>query len=386
MVHVLRYWAALLAWLRSSQARREAEIVYLRQQLIILKRSAPARPRLKATDRLIFVCLYRLFPSLIDASIVFQPETLLRWHRGGFRLFWRWKSRQRVGRPALPADIRSLVRRISRENPLWGAPRIHGELFKLGIEIAQSSVAKYMVQRRGPPSQGWKTFLRNHAPDIAAIDMFVVPTIDFRLLYGLAIIRLGRRRLVWTSATANPTSEWIARQITEAFPWDEAPSYLIRDRDSSYGVVVRKRIRAMGIRDRPTAPRSPWQNGHIERLIGSIRRECLDHVLVLSEAHLHGILRAYADYYNRTRTHLALGKGCPSWPHRAGRWIAHGHPPSRWTPSRIRPDGINGRHRNIAALRRFRCELTRLRERRRVENGKHIWRERAAWIAAGSQP
>ena len=311
MVRVLRYWAALLAWLRSSQARREAEILYLRQQLIVLKRSAPPRPRLKAIDRLIFVCLHRLFPSLIDASIVFQPETLLRWHRHGFRLFWHWKSRRRLGRPALPADIRSLVRRISRENPLWGAPRIHGEMLKLGIEIAQSSVAKYMVRRRGPPSQGWRTFIRNHAPDIAAIDTFVVPTIDFRLLYGLAIIRLGRRRLVWTCVTANPTSEWIARQITEAFPWDEAPRYLIRDRDSSYGVVVRKRIRAMGIRDRPTAPRSPWQNGHIERLIGSIRRECLDHVLVLSEAHLHGILRAYADYYNRTRTHLALGKDAP---------------------------------------------------------------------------
>jgi hypothetical protein len=165
---------------------------------------------------LIFVCLYRLFPSLIDASIVFQPETLLRWHRHGFRLFWHWKSRWRLGRPALPADIRSLVRRISRENPLWGAPRIHGELLKLGIEIAQSSVAKYMVRRRGPPSQGWKTFIRNHAPYIAAIDLFVVPTIGLKLLYGLAIIRLGRRRLVWTSATANPTSEWIARQITEA--------------------------------------------------------------------------------------------------------------------------------------------------------------------------
>jgi transposase InsO family protein len=260
---------------------------------------------------LIFVCLYRLFPSLIDASIVFQPEPLLRWHRRGFRLFWRWKSQRRVGRPALSADTRSLVRRISRGNPLWGAPRIHGEMLKLGIEIAQSTVAKYMVQRRGPPSQGWKTFLRNHAPDVAAIDLFVVRTIGFKLLYGSAIIHLERRRLVWTNVTANPTSEWIARQITEAFPWDEAPSYLIRDRDCSYGVIVRKRIRAMGIRDRPTAPRSPWQNGHIERLIGSIRRECLDHVLVLSEAHLHGILRAYADYYNRTRTHLALGKDAP---------------------------------------------------------------------------
>ena len=154
MVRVLRYWAALLAWLRSSQARREAEILYLRQQLIVLKRSAPPRPRLKAIDRLIFVCLYRLFPSLIDASIVFQPETLLRWHRHGFRLFWHWKSRRRLGRPALPADIRSLVRRISRENPLWGAPRIHGVMLKLGIEIGQSTVAKYMVRRRGPPSQG----------------------------------------------------------------------------------------------------------------------------------------------------------------------------------------------------------------------------------------
>jgi transposase InsO family protein len=311
MVHVLRFLAALLAWLRSSQARREAEILYLRQQLIVLKRSAPARPRLKATDRLIFVCLYWLFPSLIDASIVFQPETLLRWHRCGFRLFWRWKSRQRVGRPALSANVRSLVRQISRENPLWGAPRIHGELLKLGIEIAQSTVAKYMVRRRWPPSQGWKTFIRNHAPDIAAIDLFVVRTIGFKLLYGLAIIHLERRRLVWTNVTANPTSEWIARQITEAFPWDQAPSYLIRDRDSSYGIVVRKRIRAMGIRDRPTAPRSPWQNGYIERLIGSIRRECLDHVLVMGEAHLRRILSAYADYYNRVRTHLALDKDAP---------------------------------------------------------------------------
>jgi hypothetical protein len=204
MVRVLRFF---VAWLRSSQARREAEILYLRQQLIVLRRSAPARPRLKAIDRLIFVCLYCLFPSLIDASVIFQPETLLRWHRRGFRLFWRWKSWRRVGRPALPVDIQSLVRRISRENPLWGAPRIHGELLKIGIEIAQSSVAKYMVRRRGPPSQGWRTFIRNHAPHIAAIDLFVVPTIDFKLLYGLAIIRLGRRRLVWTSATANPTSE-----------------------------------------------------------------------------------------------------------------------------------------------------------------------------------
>jgi transposase InsO family protein len=311
MTHLLRFVADLVRWLRRSPAEREAEIVYLRQQLIVLKRSAPARPKLRVTDRLIFIGLYRLFPSLIDASIVFKPETLLRWHRTGFRLFWRWKSRRRLGRPAVSADIRSLVRRISRENPQWGAPRIHGELLKLGIEIAQSTVAKYMVRRRGPPSQGWKIFLSNHSPHIAAIDMFVVPTIGFGLLYGLAIIRLERRRLVWVNVTANPTAEWIARQITEAFPWDQAPRYLIRDRDTSHGHAVTRRLAAMGIRDRPTAPRSPWQNGHVERLIGSIRRECLDHVVVLGEAHLRQILRAYADYYNRARTHLALTKDAP---------------------------------------------------------------------------
>jgi transposase InsO family protein len=282
MTRLLRFFAALVRWLRRSPAEREAEIVYLRHQLVVLKRTAPTRHRLKATDRLIFVCLYCLFPSLLDASIIFKPKTLLRWHRTGFRLFWHWKSRRPLGRPALSADIRSLVRCISRENPLWGAPRIHGELLKLGIQIAQSTVAKYMVRRRGPPSQGWKTFLSNHTPHIAAFDMFVVPTIGFRLLYGLVIIRLERRHLVWINVTANPTAEWIARQITEAFPWDQAPQYLIRDRDASYGYVVTRRLAAMGIRDRPTAPRSPWQNGHIERLIDSIRRECLDHTVILA--------------------------------------------------------------------------------------------------------
>jgi transposase InsO family protein len=311
MARLLTFFAMLLAWLRNSQARRDAEILYLRQQLIVLKRTAPARPRLKATDRLIFILLYRLFLSVIDASIIFKPETLLRWHRTGFRLFWRWKSRRRAGRPAVLADFRSLVRRISRDNPLWGAPRIHGELLKLGIEIAQSTVAKYMVRRRGPPSQGWKTFLRNHAPHIAVIDMFVVPTIGFKLLYGLAILHLERRRLVWTNVTTNPTAEWIARQITEAFPWDQAPRYLIRDRDASYGHAVTRRLAAMGIRDRPTAPHSPWQNGHIERFIGSIRRECLDHVVIMGEAQLRRILRSYAVYYNRVRTHLALAKDAP---------------------------------------------------------------------------
>jgi transposase InsO family protein len=200
---------------------------------------------------------------------------------------------------------------MSIENPLWGAPRIHGELLKLGFEIAQSSVAKYMVKRRGPPSQGWRTFLRNHAPDIVAMDLFVVPTIAFDLLYAFVVVRLDRRDLVWINVTANPTAEWIARQITEAFPWDEAPHYLIRDRDRIYGSVVTRRLRAMGIRDKPTAPASPWLNGFVERLIGSIRRECVDHIIVLGEAHLRRILKSYADYYNCDRTHRSLNKDTP---------------------------------------------------------------------------
>jgi transposase InsO family protein len=200
---------------------------------------------------------------------------------------------------------------MSTENLLWGAPRIHGELLKLGFEVAQSSVAKYMVKRRGPPSQGWRTFLHNHAPEIAAMDLFVVPTIGFKLLYGFVVVPIHRRDLVCINVTANPTAEWVARQMTEAFPWNEAPRYMIRDRDCIYGAVVTRRLRAMGIRDKPIAPASPWQNGFAERLIGSIRRECLDHIIVLGEAHLRRILKSYARYYNETRTHLALDKDAP---------------------------------------------------------------------------
>jgi len=200
---------------------------------------------------------------------------------------------------------------MSVDNALWGAPRIHGELLKLGFEVAQSSIAKYMVKRHGPPSQPWRTFLRNHAPDIAAMDLFVAPTIGFNLLYGFIVVRLARRRLVWVAVTTNPTAEWIARQISEAFPWNEAPRYLIRDRDRVYGTMVTRRVRAMGIRDKPIACGSPWQNSFAERLIGSIRRECLDHFVILGEAHLRRIPGAYAAYYNVSRTHRSLDKDAP---------------------------------------------------------------------------
>jgi len=295
-----------------SKSRLEAENTALRHQLIVLRRKVPGRVKLTNNDRWFLTQLYRWFPSILQVVTVVQPETLVRWHRAGFRLYWRWKSRSRGGRPQIETDLRALIRQMSMENPLWGAPRVHDELLKLGFEVAQSTVAKYMVRRRGPPSQGWRTFLQNHAPDIAAMDLFVVPTISFDLLYAFVIVRLDRRELVWINVTTNPTAEWVARQLTEAFPWDEAPGYLIRDRDHIYSTIVTNRIRAMGIRDKPIAPASPWQNGFTERLIGSIRRECLDNIIVLSEAHLRRILRAYADYYNDIRTHRSLAKDAPA--------------------------------------------------------------------------
>jgi transposase InsO family protein len=255
--------------------------------------------------------LYRWFPSILSVLAIVQPATLVRWHRAGFRCYWRWKSRSPGGRPQIDPELRVLIRRVSVENPLWGAPRIHGELLKLGFEVAQSSVAKYMAKRPRPPSQGWLTFLRNCAPDIAAMDLFVVPTIGFDLLYAFIIVRIDRRDLVWINVTKNPTAEWVARQITEAFPWNEAPRYMIRDRDRIYGGIVTRRLRAMGIRDKPIAPGAPWQNGFAERLIGSIRRECLDHIIVFNEAYLRRILQSYARYYNDIRTHRSLGKDAP---------------------------------------------------------------------------
>src|SRR5258707_3777172 len=284
---------SVLVLLFRSLVSLEAEILILRHQLNIQRRHLPKRLAFSAMDRLIFVGLYRSVPNTIKALTIVKPDTVIRWHRAGFRLYWRWKSRHRCGRPTVPLEIRRLIREMSIANPLWGAQRIHGELLKLGIEIGQTSVAKYMARRRSPMSQGWKTFLRNHADGIAAIDLFVVPTISFRLLYGLLIVGHRRRQIVWLGVTAHPTAEWIANQITEAFGWERAPHYLIRDRDRAYGNVFIRRLRSMGIRDRPTSPPSPWQNGYAERLIGSIRRECLDHVVVFVERHLRHVLLSY---------------------------------------------------------------------------------------------
>ncbi len=242
MFALLCFVLAALALPLKSRSRLEAENAVLRHQLIVLRRKMSGRVRLTNSDRWFLVQLYRWFPSILQVLTIIRPETLVRWHRAGFCSYWRWKSRSLGGRPQIETDLRALIRRISIENPLWGAPRIHGELLKRGFEVAQSSVAKYMVKRHGPPSQGWRTFLRNHAPDVAAMDLFVAPTISFDLLYALVIVRLDRRDLVWVNVTANPTAEWIARQITEAFPWDDAPQYLIRDRDRIYGTLVTRRF------------------------------------------------------------------------------------------------------------------------------------------------
>jgi transposase InsO family protein len=307
-----------------SRAVVELENLALRHQLHVLRRQRPGRLRLFAIDRLLWVLLYRLWPRCLEVMVLVKPATVIQWHRQGFRLFWRWRSRS--GRPSVDREIRDLIRQMSSANPLWGAPRIHGELLKLGIEVSQATVAKYMVRRRGVPSSTWRSFLRNHAQGIAAIDMFVVASASFRLLYVMIILAHDRRTIMRTAVTEHPTAAWLSRQVTEAFPWDTAPCYLLRDRDTSYGSYFCNRVEAMGITEVVTAPRSPWQNAYVERAIGSIRRECLDHILIFNERHLRRVLHSYVDYYQRTRTHLSLDKDCPDprpiQPRGVGRAVA----------------------------------------------------------------
>src|SRR5271163_2741088 len=324
MLKLVRSIVARLVRLFRSRAVVELENLALRHQLHVLRRQRPGRLRLFTLDRLFWVWLYRIWPRCLEAMVLVKPATVIQWHRQGFRLFWRWRSRS--GRPSVDREIRNLIRQMSGANPLWGAPRIHGELLKLGFEVSQATIAKYMVRRRGTPSQNWRTFLRNHVEGIAAIDMFVVASASFRLLYVMIILAHDRRRIVRAAVTAHPTAAWLSRQVTEAFPWDTAPRYLLRDRDASYGSDFCNRVEAMGIEEVITAPRSPWQNAYVERVIGSIRRECLDHIVIFNERHLRRVMSSYVDYYHRIRTHLSLDKDCPEprpiMPRRIGKVIA----------------------------------------------------------------
>src|SRR6266853_1635295 len=312
MIAIAFLFVRMLCDCFKSRKRLEAEIVMLRHQLNVLQQRPPRRPHLTWVDRALFVWLYRRFPRILDSLTIVRPETVVRWNRKGLGAFWRWKSRPLGGRPWIAKEVRDLIRRLSFENPLWGAPHIHGELLKLGFEVAQSTVSKYMVPRKDRPVQTWKTFLRNHADGIASIDLFVVPTIAFEQLYAFLVLGHGRRQMLWFAVTLHPTAEWLAQQITEAFPWSSAPKYLVRDNDKAFGAIFKRRIRAMGIRDRPTSFRSPWQNGHVERLIGSTRRECTDHLIVLNEEHLRRILAKFSAYYNEWRPHVSLGKDSPN--------------------------------------------------------------------------
>ena len=302
---------SIRSWFR-SRAALQVEILALRHQLTVLKRSQRGRLRLNSADRRLWVGLSRLWSQWSSALLIVKPETVISWHRRGFRWYWRWKSRQgEPGRPAIDGEVRELIRKMSLANALWGAPRIHGELLKLGIEVSQATVAKYMVRQRRPPSQTWRTFLNNHAQPLVSMDFFVVPTVTFRVLYVFVVLAHERRHLLHFNVTSHPSSEWTAQQIVEALPWDNVPRYLLRDRDAIYGESFRARVRGMGVREVLTAPQSPWQNPYAERLIGSIRRECLDHVIVFNESSLRRLLNLYFTYYLRSRTHLALGKDPP---------------------------------------------------------------------------
>jgi transposase InsO family protein len=292
------------------RAALAAEILALRHQLGVLQRSVK-RPRLRQRDRILWVWLSRIWTGWRTSLVIVKPDTVIKWHRDGFRLYWRWKSRKKPGRPKIDPDIRQLIRRMAQENPTWGAPRIESELALLGHDVAESTVAKYMCRHRKPPSQTWRTFLENHVGDIAAIDFFVVPTVRFQLLYGFVVLRHDRRLVAHFNVTAHPTARWTGQQVIEAFPFDESPRFLIRDRDGIYGHDFRERLKHMGIEEVVIAYRSPWQSPYVERLIGSIRRECLDRVIVFNAAHLIRILTAYFEYYHESRAHLSLDRNAP---------------------------------------------------------------------------
>src|SRR6266704_5758362 len=295
-----------------TQSDNQLEILALRHQIGVLQRKTP-KPKLKPADRRLWVWLSQCWPRWRSALVMVRPATVIDWHRRGFRWYWTWRVRHgHAGRPSVPKETRELIRILSRNNSTWGAPRIHSELLKLGIQISEASVAKYMVRHRKPPSQSWKTFLHNHVSQLVSIDFFSVHTIWFEVLFVFVVLAHDRRRVLHFNVTAHPTAAWTAQQIVEAFPFDSAPKYLLRDRDRIYGDEFRKQVEVLGIKEVLSAPRSPGQRADIERIIGSIRRECLDHVIIFDEASLRRTLRLYFRYYHESRLHLSLDRDSPN--------------------------------------------------------------------------
>jgi len=294
-----------------SRISMTMEIIALRHQILVYKRKNK-QPEIRPTDRIFWSWLSRLWPQWKAAIYLVKPETIIAWRRKKFKEHWAKLCRNgKPGRPPKDPEIVRLIRDMSKANPFWGSPRIVGELGKIGIDVAKSTVEKYMVNHRKPPSPTWRAFLDNHVKDIASIDFFIVPTVRNTVLFVFLVLVHDRRRMVHFNVTRHPTAQWTAQQIINAFPWDTAPRYLLRDRDNIYGSFFQIRVENMNINEVKIAPQSPWQTPYIERLIGSIRRECLDHVVVLNERHLKRILTGYVSYYHRYRTHLSLGMDCP---------------------------------------------------------------------------
>src|SRR5215813_636021 len=299
---LLSFVLSFRSYLR-TQADNQLEILALRHQIVVLQHENP-KPKLKPVDRRFWIGLFQLWSRWQSALWIVKPATVIDWHRRGFRWYWTWKIRHgHPGRPCVPKETRELIRTLSRENVGWGAPRIHSELLKLGIKISEASVSKYMIRHPKPPSQTWRTFLNNQAAQLVSVDFFTVPTAFFQVLFVFIVIQHNRRRLVHFNVTAHPTAEWTARQILQAFPFETAPKYLLRDRDGVYGEAFREQVAVMNIKEVLGAPRSPWQRAYVERVIGSIRRECLDYVIVIGERHLLRILSTYVAYYNGVPTH-----------------------------------------------------------------------------------
>ena len=300
----------LLTVLAGGHRALALENLALRQQLAMYRRTRP-RPAIQWSDRLFWVGLRRAWTDWRSALVIVRPATVVAWHRRGFAWYWTWRSRPTGGRPRVTGELRRLIHEMADANPLWGAPRIHGELAKLGLAVSERTVSRLMPRRRRPPSQTWRTFLQNHTSALVALDFFTVPTLTGRVLFVLVVLAHERRRILHVNVTAHPTSAWTRQQLREAFPWEVTPRYLLHDRDAIFDDAFRRSVTALGLTDGRTAPRSPWQNPYVERVIGSMRHECLNHVIVLDERHLRRVLSAYVDYYHHSRTHLALDKDAP---------------------------------------------------------------------------